>query len=323
MSLAVDLTLRQGSFRLEASFSAPPGITALFGPSGSGKSSLLSAIAGLNRATGNIRLNGKHLENIAAYRRGIGLVFQDARLFPHLNVLGNLRYAYRRADTPHSVQAVAEFFEISDLLDRAVNNLSGGEKSRVALARALIAAPSLLLLDEPFAALDSRRRNAYIAVLREARETFGFSALVVTHDIADACALADNVIALRDGRVAAAGPLKETALLPAFQSLLDSREIGVPLRSAVHIASRASSPSALWLRADQVLLATDRPVAISARNVLRCRAASLISEASGSCLVELETQSGRVLSRLTSEAVDALRIGPGWEGWAIFKAHAF
>lgn len=323
MSLAIDITLRQGGFELKASFSAPPGITALFGPSGSGKSSLLSAIAGLNRATGYIRLNGKNLENIAAYRRGIGLVFQDARLFPHLNVRENLLYAYRRATTPHSVQSVADFFEIGGLLDRSTTNLSGGEKSRVALARALIAAPPLLLLDEPFAALDSRRRNTYISVLLEAQKRFGFSALIVTHEIADACALADHVIALKDGHLAAAGPLGETALLPAFQSLLDPRDIGVPMRSDLLVASRAAAPSFLWLRADQVLLAADRPTAISARNVLKCRVISLAREASGSCLVKLDTTSGSMLSRLTTEAIQSLGIQEDWKGWAIFKAHAF
>lgn len=323
MTLAVDLSLRQGSFMLRASFSVPPGITALFGPSGSGKSSLLSAIAGLNRAVGSIWLNGKSLEGLAAHRREIGLVFQDARLFPHMDVRGNLHYAQRRACKPHGIGKVAGFFEIGGLLDRSIHNLSGGERSRVALARALIAAPSLLLLDEPFAALDSPRRKAYIAVLREAQKAFGFSALAVTHDIADACALADNMIALKDGQIAAAGHLREAAHLPAFQALLDPREIGVPIQSDRLAVGRVSSPSALWLRADQVLLASERPIAISARNVLECRVISLTRETSDSHLITLETQSGIMLSRLTVEAVQSLAISPGWEGWALFKAHAF
>jgi molybdate transport system ATP-binding protein len=323
MTLAVDIALRQGSFRLEASFSAPTGITALFGPSGSGKTSLLSAIAGLNRASGSISLNGKGLENLPAYRRGVGLVFQDARLFPHVNVRNNLLYAQRRAANPHDIQSIAGFFEIDDLLDRSVRNLSGGEKSRVALARALIAAPSLLLLDEPFAALDGVRRNAYIAVLRDAQKVFGFSALIVTHDIGDVCALANDVVAMNHGRIAVAGPLKETAHTPAFQALLDPRDIGVPLQPDHLIAGRASSPSALWLRADQVLLAADQPTAISARNILKCRVIALTKEPSGSCLVKLDTASGAILSRLTREAIQSLGIREDWGGWAIFKAHAF
>jgi molybdate transport system ATP-binding protein len=178
-------------------------------------------------------------------------------------------------------------------------------------------------LDEPFAALDGVRRNAYIAVLRDAQKVFGFSALIVTHDIGDVCALANDVVAMNHGRIAVAGPLKETAHTPAFQALLDPRDIGVPLQPDHLIAGRASSPSALWLRADQVLLAADQPTAISARNILKCRVIALTKEPSGSCLVKLDTASGAILSRLTREAIQSLGIREDWGGWAIFKAHAF
>ena len=175
MMLEADIKLCQGRFALDARFTAPDGITALFGPSGAGKSTLLSALAGLKPASGRIALNGKSCEQLGPHRRGLGLVFQDARLFPHLTVRGNLAYAHRRAPARLEIAEVAEFFDIANLLDRPVGNLSGGEKSRVALARALVAAPDFLLLDEPFAALDGARRRAFLQVLRTAHRKYADS----------------------------------------------------------------------------------------------------------------------------------------------------
>jgi molybdate transport system ATP-binding protein len=322
MKLETDIHLKQGAFVLDAAFSAPAGITALFGPSGSGKSTLLRAIAGLTRARGRAVLDGRPLDSLPAHGRGIGMVFQDARLFPHLSVRGNLLYAQRRARRPRELELVARFFDIAALLDRPVTNLSGGEKSRVALARALVAAPDLLLLDEPFAALDGPRRNAFITILREAHEAFGISMLAVTHSIEDACALAGHVVGLRGGTVVAAGPFAETARMPAFRQLLDVRDIGVALPAGQMVSGYAASDQSLWLRADQVLLAARRPEAISARNILEGRVVAILAEAGGSRLVELETGAGAILSRLTPEAVRELQLTPGCTAWAVFKAHA-
>ncbi len=322
MTLDINLHFSRGAFRLEAQLSLPAGITALFGPSGSGKSSLLAAIAGLARARGRIALDGEEMQHLPAHRRGIGLVFQDARLFPHLDVRANLLYARRRARQPRQLEEVARFFDIEGLLDRAVTNLSGGEKSRVALARALIAAPRLLLLDEPFAALDGIRRSAFIATLLEAQRAFGFSMLVVTHDIAEACALAGHVVALKQGRVVASGAFAQTARTPEFQALLDPRDVGAALPPAALVSGHAAGPAALWLRADQVLVAAARPSALSARNILESRVRAIVTEAGGSRLVELDSPAGPILSRLTPEAVDALALAPGGTAWAVFKAHA-
>jgi len=213
-ALDADIRMERGAFRLEANIRAPgDGITVLFGPSGSGKSSLLSAIAGLVPCQGHVRLGRELLCDSAVdldlppHRRGIGMVFQDARLFPHLSARQNIAYAHKRApvDRRRNIGDLARFFDITPLLDRPVGNLSGGEKSRVALARALVGTPEFLLLDEPFAALDGIRRRAFIQVLLETHKSFGLPMLVVTHNIDDAAVLASHLVALKGGQVVASG----------------------------------------------------------------------------------------------------------------------
>ena len=324
MTLDADIRLRQGEFALEAEFAAPQGITALFGPSGSGKSTILAALAGLTRMQGQVRLNGRALETLAPHRRGIGLVFQDARLFPHLSVRANIAYAWTRAPR-HVVPAledIARFFDIATQLDRSVANLSGGEKSRVALARAVAAAPDFLLLDEPFAALDGMRRRTFIRVLLDMHRTYSLPMLVVTHDIEDAAALASHLVALRQGRVVAQGGFAQTSRSPAFQSLLDPRDVGAAIPAPLLRSGHTPFEQALWLKADHVLLAAEAPRAISARNVLEGEIAVITQEESGSHLVELSTGAGTVLSRLTGEAVQELGLARGKRAWALVKAHA-
>ena len=322
MTLEADIALRQGNFMLDARFTAPDGITALFGPSGSGKSTLLSALAGLKAASGRITLNGASCGQIKPHRRGFGLVFQDARLFPHLTVRGNLAYASRRAPARFEIAEVAGFFDIANLLDRPVGNLSGGEKSRVALARALVAAPDFLLLDEPFAALDGARRRAFLQVLRTAHQRYRIPMLVVTHNIDDAAALASHLVALADGKVVAQGAFADVARRPDFQALLDRRDIGAVLPASALRSAKDEMVQGLWLRADHVRLAARRPEAISARNILEGRITGLRSEDDGSVLAELETQAGPLLARVTAEAARELKLASGKTAWAVIKAHA-
>jgi molybdate transport system ATP-binding protein len=329
-ALDVDARLRLGGFQLEARFTAPgDGITVLFGPSSSGKSTLLSLIAGLMRPdSGRITLGGQVCDDeglhVAAHRRGIGLVFQDARLFPHLTARRNILYARRRAAEAKRLEVaeVARFFDITALLDRPVRNLSGGEKSRVALARALIAAPDFLLLDEPFAALDGARRRAFIRVLLEMHRNFRLPMLVVTHDIDDAAALASHLVALRGGRVVAAGGFAQATGDPAFADLLDARDSGAAISARLLHSGHDDTQRYLWLRADHVLLAAAPPRAISARNVLEGKIVSVSAEEGGSRLVALQTAAGTVLSRVTAEAVAELALTPGKQAWALVKAHA-
>ena len=322
MMLTADIRLRQGAFTLDASITASSGITVLFGPSGSGKSTLLAALTGLKPSEGRITVSGRVLDSLPPHRRGVGLVFQEARLFPHLTVRQNIAYARKRAVRPRAMEEVARFFDIATLLERPIANLSGGEKSRVALARALMASPDMLLLDEPFAALDGKRRRAFIGVLLRLHREFDLPMMVVSHNIDDAAALASHVIALTDGRVAASGPFVEISRTAPFQALLDTRDVGAAVSSATLVSGRGPADEAVWLRADHVLLATEHPRAISARNILQGKITAIAAESDSSQLITLETEVGSILSRITPRASAELKLAPGKTAWALVKAHA-
>ncbi|MEQ8208184.1 MAG: ATP-binding cassette domain-containing protein, partial [Woeseia sp.] len=185
------------------------GVTGLFGASGSGKSTLLRVIAGFEkgvagtvRMTDKVWLDSKSGEFVPAFRRQVGYVFQDARLFEHLDVAGNLRFAENRASGrgPEFAEVVAAL-DLHSLLDRAVTKLSGGERQRVALGRTLLCRPGLLLLDEPLAALDSARKQEILPYLETLRARFGIPTVYVSHAVDEIVRLADRVIVLQDGKI--------------------------------------------------------------------------------------------------------------------------
>lgn len=325
-----EAAVRKGEFRLTADFEvASQGVTVVFGPSGSGKSTLLSTIAGLNRLeTGCILFNGRELENaahrtrVATHDRGIGLVFQDARLFPHLTVRRNIAYAEGRRPAARNAPLTAEIarrLEFEALLDRPVRNLSGGEKGRVALARAIVSAPELLLLDEPFAALDGKRRRDYLVLLRDLSREHGVPMMVVTHQIDDAAELAGQVITMQGGRVTAHGGAADVMSRPEFLSLLDRRDIGVRLPASA-VAGR--NVEGVWVRADSVLVASEEPRGISARHVWRGTVGTIVRESETAVLVSIATSVGYILSRITPEALADLGLEEGGIAWAVVKAHA-
>ena len=205
----VRVRLEDFTLEIDATFEFP--VTGIFGPSGSGKTSLLEIIAGLRRPiAGKAKLNDKILFDAAVglhlppRLRRIGYVPQDLALFPHLNVEANLLYGYRHEDAGNdslTLKHVVEVMEISDLVDRAIRSLSGGEQQRVGFARAILSAPGLLLLDEPMSNLDSRLKTRLIPFLQRIRDEFHIPLIYVTHDASELTALCDEVLILERGRL--------------------------------------------------------------------------------------------------------------------------
>src|SRR6195952_1369359 len=223
--LRVDITRQLGEFSLEAAFESQGRVTGLFGASGAGKTSLINIIAGLLRPDrGSIVLDGETLDDTSAgthvppHRRRIGYVFQDARLFPHLDVRQNLDYGRRMnrlADDPAQRTRITDLLDIGGLLDRRPGQLSGGERQRVALGRALLAQPRLLLLDEPLGSLDEERKLEILPYLVRLRDEANVPMVYVSHDAGEMRQLATQIVMLKRGRVTAFGGVD--VLSPSFQ----------------------------------------------------------------------------------------------------------
>jgi molybdate transport system ATP-binding protein len=209
--LRVDVSKQLGEFSLQATFASEGRVTGLFGASGAGKTSLINMIAGLLRPDrGSIAVDGVTVDvtaagrHVPAHRRRIGYVFQDARLFPHLDVRQNLDYGRRMnrlADNPAQRARIIDLLDIGSLLDRRPGQLSGGERQRVALGRALLASPRLLLLDEPLGSLDEERKVEILPYLVRLRDEAGVPMVYVSHDVEEMRQLATSVVMLRRGRV--------------------------------------------------------------------------------------------------------------------------
>jgi molybdate transport system ATP-binding protein len=224
MMLRIDVSKKLGEFSLQASFASDGRVTGLFGVSGSGKTSLINIIAGLLRPEhGTIAIDGETLDNTAkrvhvpVHRRRIGYVFQDARLFPHLDVRQNLDYGRRMnglADDPAQRARVTDLLDIGRLLDRRPGQLSGGERQRVALGRALLAQPRLLLLDEPLGSLDEERKVEILPYLVRLRDEAGIPMVYVSHDADEMRQLATAIVMLRRGRVTAFGGAEVLPTIP-------------------------------------------------------------------------------------------------------------
>ena len=206
-------TGRLGEFRLDAAFTAPGrGVTGLFGPSGCGKTTLLRCLAGLTRVSGRLKVGGEVWQDegvfVAPHRRHAAYVFQDADLFSHLSVRGNLEFGLRRAGAPASAafDEVVALLSLEGLLTRSTAKLSGGERQRVAIGRALLSQPRLLLLDEPLAGLDAAAKAEILPYLERLHDTLAIPVIHVSHDLAEIARLADHLIVMQAGRVVASGP---------------------------------------------------------------------------------------------------------------------
>jgi molybdate transport system ATP-binding protein len=358
MSLEVSLRHRQGGFTLDAAFEAMPGVTALFGKSGSGKTTLVNAIAGLARPErGRIVVDGTVLLDTAAgvsvpvHRRRVGYVFQEGRLFPHLTVRQNLLYGRLFAPSGRGVPADALGFDdvvallgIAALLPRRPGRLSGGEKQRVAIGRALLSRPRLLLMDEPLAALDEARKAEILPALERLRDEAGVPIVYVSHALAEVARLAGTVVLLEDGRVVASGPTAEVlGGRPGLGALLGEEEAGTVLEARVagHDAfglSRLATPAGALLvprlglaagarlravvRPRDVMLALRRPEGISALNVLHGTIAALEPAGDAAMEVRLRCGAGHLLARITRKSAVELRLAVGLELFAVIKSVA-
>ena len=352
-AITVDVALRRGDFALEAAFAAGKGLTALFGRSGSGKTTLIDLIAGLVRPDrGRITAGGHVLVDTDAriflppHRRRVGVVFQDARLFPHLSVAQNLAYGRVFARLPHDkaeFDAVTGMLGIAPLLARQPAGLSGGERQRVAIGRALLAKPRLLLMDEPLAALDEARKAEILPYIERLRDEAGVPIVYVSHSVAEVARLAATLVVLDAGRVAATGPaetlLRRADLIPLHGEPAALLDMTVEGRDAATGLTRLTGqaghllvpdlarPSGTGLRvripARDVLVATGgRPQGLSARNALPGRVAALVPAGTG-VLVEIDCNGAILLARLTEAAVRDLGLAPGREVMAIIKSAAF
>jgi len=359
--LRVSLLKRRREFTLAASFAAPtPGLIALFGRSGSGKTTLIEMIAGLLPPDeGEVQLTGTVLTDtragiaVAPERRRIGYVFQDSRLFPHLSVAGNLRYGMQRARSmPHAIhfEEVVDLLGLGALLGRRPHQLSGGERQRVALGRALLSQPQLLLLDEPLASLDVARREEVLPYLERLRDWLSIPIVYVSHQFDEVLRLATYIVLLEEGRVLTAGPVGELSLGRELRSVVAPELVGAVLDGLVmavdaaggtaelaigsgrlQVSLRDAHPGArvrVQLLARDVILATQPVQHVSVRNALLGTVTEITPEDLASVLVKVDVGGPIVLARITESARQALRLAPGDAVWALVKAvstrgHAF
>jgi len=351
--LAVNVQKTLGAFRLNAEFQMRrAGVVALFGPSGCGKSTLIQLLAGLaSPDSGSIQVDGELFFDasrgidVPAETRGIGCVFQDARLFPHFSVRGNLTYGARRSTrAPYiAFDDVVGLLDLAQLLERRPGRLSGGEKQRVAIGRALLSQPRLLLLDEPLASLDHERRGEVLPYLEALRDRLAIPMVYVSHQFDEVLRLATDLVLMRDGGVAAQGELSPISLSAELRGMIGADLVGsvingqllptdphsglARVRAGDGILSipaagiEAGRTLRVQLLARDIIVATQAPTHLSVRNSLEGTIREIAQERPGSDLVTIDIGAGEaVLARITSVATRELNLHPGMRIWALVKA---
>jgi molybdate transport system ATP-binding protein len=350
--IRISVEHRFRGFTLSAAFAAPSnGITVLFGPSGSGKTTILKAVAGLFRPNAiTLDFAGDRLDRVPAERRRFGMVFQDGRLFPHMTVRNNLLYGLRRA--PRAVtratigrvyfDETVELLGLEALLTRHPGTLSGGERQRVAIGRALLMQPRLLLMDEPLASLDAARRDDIMPYLIRLKDKLHLPIIYVTHAMAELVRLADHLVLLEAGHVVAQGTLTELASRVDLPLALRDDAAGVligylhshePERRLSAVACGGlmlmvprqdiapQTPVRLLVPAREVIISLDAPREISVNNVLPAVVCAIgRDEAAHAALVELDIGGGQLLSRSPIDAAERLRLRPGLRVLALVKS---
>jgi molybdate transport system ATP-binding protein len=349
---SVAVKKRRGSFQLDAQFESPtPGVVALFGRSGCGKSTLVHAIAGLLDAdAGRIALDDVLLldtaarVNIPAERRRIGVVFQDARLFPHMSVAANLNYGLKRAAAPFFVtlDTVADLLGIGGLMDRRTHQLSGGERQRVAIGRALLSQPRLLLLDEPLASLDAARRGEVLPYLESLRDQLAIPMAYVSHDFDEVLRLATHLVLMDAGRTIAQGELTAMSLNAQLRAIIGPEAVGAIVEGTVlgfdaasgltrirvgqgelkvePLQAAAGTKLRVQLLARDLIVATSAPRDLSVRNVIEGVVCQVAGDSGGSDLVSIDIGGALIMARITQAATRELSLAPGRPVWALVKS---
>ena len=350
--LEADFVLDRRDFRLEASLDVRlSGVTAVFGPSGCGKTTLLRAIAGLERdARGRIAFDGTIWQDDRAFvptrERRTGLVFQDARLFSHLTVKGNILYGHRRTPAGERLfppETVIRLMDLEPLLGRRVSSLSGGERQRVSLARAVLANPRLLLMDEPLASLDQDRKEDILPFIERLSGELAIPTLYVSHEIDEVVRLASDLVLVSEGRVVASGPIEEVSNrfdLRSYAGRLDAGSI-IRMRVAGHdeetgithfafgggevVGPRVDMPQGaevnLRIRSRDVAVALDRPGRTSILNVLPGTVVEVGPNDGPQAHVLIDI-GAPLWARIMRRSVDELELAPGQPVYALIKAVA-
>ena len=352
-SLSLNVALDRPGFGLRVALDLNlTGITAVFGPSGSGKTTLLRIVAGLERdARGTVGYDGEAWAAegtyVPAHRRRIGYVFQDGRLFPHLSVEENLRYALQRSTRAAGRPAIdltsaVEALDLASLLARRTTSLSGGEQQRVAIARALLTSPRLMLMDEPLSSLDAARKREILPHIERLPQTFGVPVLYVTHNVDEVARLANEVVLLAAGRVVAHGPVGEIFERSDLSALTGGLEAGVVVRARVlahengvatlawgaqqlrvpMAAAKIGALHPLRIHARDVAVATVRPERLSIRNVLGARILAIEESHNMNVELLLDVDGKHLRARITRDALDELDLTVGREVYALVKSVA-
>jgi molybdate transport system ATP-binding protein len=355
MILDVEIKHSIGDFIIDARFQSERGLTALFGPSGSGKTSIVKAIGGLLRpGHARIAVKDRVLVDternvfVAKHRRRIGCVFQEDRLFPHLNARNNLlfgRWFTPRRERKAAFDKVVDLLGIGHLLDRSPSTLSGGEKQRVAIGRAWLADPQLLLMDEPLASLDEARKAEIYPYIERLRDEGEVPIVLVSHSVAEIARLATSVVVLSNGRVTASGSaqeiLRHTNLFPQSGpaeagALLDAEvlrheddyaltvlQVKAGTLSVPHLDLPAGARARVRLRARDIMVALAAPTDLSALNILP-GIITAIGQAEGASVdVELDCGGDSIVARVTRKSLERLSLRPGLAVHAVIKSIAF
>ena len=354
MSLSVAIRHAFSGFSLDIAFEAPAGVTALFGRSGSGKTTVVNALAGLIAVdAGHARVDGDTLFDtgervfLPPHRRRIGYVFQEARLFPHMSVRQNLGYgrwfARRHGADVADMDSVVEMLGIGALLARRPGTLSGGERQRVAIGRALLSGPRLLLMDEPLASLDEARKTEILPYLERLSRETKVPILYVSHSVAEVARLATTVVAIDEGRVVRAGTPSEVLSDPQAVPTLGIRDAGAVIGASVtahhadglselaisggrlllpRIAAGQGARVRVRIHAHDIMLSLTPQEGISALNQLPVEIVSLRRGDGPGVVVQLRCGTDRLLARITRRSADALGLAPGLACHAILKSVA-